>query len=341
MQGWVKLHRKILHSAIFQNEKLLKIFIYFLAKSSHKTNEVRVGRQKIELKPGQLIFGRKKAASELDMKESTVRDYLKMLEEDGVISIKSTNKYSVITVDNWGLYQSTSEEYDNKSPRNDLQKDSLSPSQHQQIDTYKNEREFKEVKNVKELINTTTSEKSTSEAIHFFEENFGVIRPYLMKEIVTWSDELGDQLVIEAMKRSLYRGKLNWGYVKSILQSWVNKGIRTLDQAKSEESQHQLQRNKYNRSPVSKQHSKSVTPEWIRKEYNPAEHTEQKQPRLEDVATIIKLRIKYKKEPDEIIKANCFGYDLSKEDIIAIRDGKSTAEEVLRSKTKLRVVGDP
>ncbi|MFP3361636.1 DNA replication protein DnaD, partial [Planococcus sp. SIMBA_143] len=56
MQGWIKLHRKILHSEIFQNEKLFKIFIYCLTKSSHKRTECRIGRQKVQLEPGEFVF---------------------------------------------------------------------------------------------------------------------------------------------------------------------------------------------------------------------------------------------------------------------------------------------
>ncbi|UOQ95094.1 hypothetical protein MUO14_09260 [Halobacillus shinanisalinarum] len=149
MQGWVKLHRKILHSEIFENEKMLKIFIYCLTKSSHKETEKRVGRQKVQLEPGQFIFGRKKAATELNMNESTVRDYLKILEEDGVITIHSTNKYSVITVDNWAIYQSNEEDSDNKGTAKEQQKDSTLPSEGPQKDTYKNDQELKEVKNAK------------------------------------------------------------------------------------------------------------------------------------------------------------------------------------------------
>ena len=36
MTGWIKLHRKLLDSPIFQNEKLFKVFAYCLMKASHK-----------------------------------------------------------------------------------------------------------------------------------------------------------------------------------------------------------------------------------------------------------------------------------------------------------------
>ena len=133
---------------------------------------------------------RKKAASELNMNESTVRDYIRILEEDGVITVKSTNKYSIVTVDNWALYQSNDEEYDNKTTADKQQKDNTSTSERQQKDTYKNERELKEVKNVKEFITTTTSEAMNSEAIQFYQNNIGVLRPQISNEIVRWMRSL-------------------------------------------------------------------------------------------------------------------------------------------------------
>ncbi len=64
-----------------------------------------VGFQVVDLQPGQFVFGRKKAAQELGMSEQNIRtcvDHLRRLEN---IAIKSTNKYSVITIINWVAYQ--------------------------------------------------------------------------------------------------------------------------------------------------------------------------------------------------------------------------------------------
>ncbi len=121
-RGWVKLYRKIADGQIFQNEKLLKVFIWCLIKASHQEHVFLHGRRKISLKPGQFITGRKKAGEELDMPPSTAWFYLKFLEADNTIDIKSNNKYSLITVINWELYQSSEENlnsnFDNKRTTN-------------------------------------------------------------------------------------------------------------------------------------------------------------------------------------------------------------------------------
>lgn len=131
MEGWVKLYRKLLSSNIFQNEKLLKVWIWCLLKASHKECTQLVGRQTVNLKEGQFVFGRKKASEELKMKESTVRDYMLLLKNLQNIDIKSDNKFSVITVLNWDLYQIDDKKSDSKT-------DNKSTTNQQQINTNKN-----------------------------------------------------------------------------------------------------------------------------------------------------------------------------------------------------------
>ena len=105
MEGWIKLHRKILTSQIFKNEKLLKVWVWCLAKATHQEYEQLVGNQLVHLKRGQFIYGRKKASEELGMKESTVRNYMELLKNIQNLDIKPNNKFSVVSIVNWDLYQ--------------------------------------------------------------------------------------------------------------------------------------------------------------------------------------------------------------------------------------------
>lgn len=123
MEGWISLYRKLLNSEIFQNEKLLKVWIWCLLKATHKEHVQLVGRRKIELQKGQFIYGRKKASEELRMKESTVRDYMSLLKNLQNIDIKSDNKFSIVTIVNWELYQNEDKKSDNKPTTKRQQKD--------------------------------------------------------------------------------------------------------------------------------------------------------------------------------------------------------------------------
>lgn len=86
--SYIKLFRKLLNSPIFENEKALKIWIWCLLKATHKEREQLIGRQIVHLEKGQFVFGRKKASEELKMKERTLYDYLKLLEQLSMIRYK-------------------------------------------------------------------------------------------------------------------------------------------------------------------------------------------------------------------------------------------------------------
>jgi hypothetical protein len=105
LEGWIKLHRKILDNAIFDNADLLKVWIWCLLKATHEDYTQMVGLQTVELTKGQFITGRFKGAEELKLNPSTFYKYLKVLEKLNMIVLNSNNKMTVVTVANWGKYQ--------------------------------------------------------------------------------------------------------------------------------------------------------------------------------------------------------------------------------------------
>lgn len=68
-----------------------------------------------------------------------------------------------------------------------------------------------------------------------------MIRPAIADEMLSWINDFGDKMVIEAMTRALDRNKPSWGYARSILQAWANKNIKTIEQAKAEDVEFQNQ----------------------------------------------------------------------------------------------------
>ncbi len=118
MNGYIQLHRKLLDSAVFQNEKLLKLFIHCLLKASYKERETLIGDSIVHLEQGQFVTGRKALSSELNLSEQQLRTLLKKLEKLNIISVKPTNRFSVVTVINWGLYQDANQLANQQSTNN-------------------------------------------------------------------------------------------------------------------------------------------------------------------------------------------------------------------------------
>lgn len=214
MNGWIKLHRKLLASDVFQNEKLFKIFTYCLLKATHTDHQQIVGKQKVDLKSGQFVFGRKKAALELNMKESTVRDYMNVLKNDNVITISPTNKFSVITIVNWGLYQ-------DKEDDNRQQNDSRIPTERQQNDTNKKGKNEK-----------NKEEEERQDPFYLFENNICMLNNINRDSLISWCNDLGDDLVIAAIKLAAKYNARSYKYFEDILREWIQQNIKTVDDAR-------------------------------------------------------------------------------------------------------------
>jgi len=104
-RGYIKLWRKSLDTAIFNNPNAWLFWCYCLMKAAHKKRTVLHGNQTVVLEPGQFIFGRNKASHETGLSEQNIRTCAKVLDAMEYITIKPTNKFSIITVINWDIYQ--------------------------------------------------------------------------------------------------------------------------------------------------------------------------------------------------------------------------------------------
>lgn len=88
-----------------QNLELWGFWCWCLLKASHQEHKQMVGNQIVELQPGQFVFGRKRASQELNVSEKKIRTYLKKLENLQNVAIKRTNKFSIVSIINWDVYQ--------------------------------------------------------------------------------------------------------------------------------------------------------------------------------------------------------------------------------------------
>ncbi|MTI70056.1 MAG: hypothetical protein FH751_07375 [Firmicutes bacterium] len=107
MMGWIKLHRELKDHWINEDSRAFHLWINFLMEASHKERKTYINGKVIKLKPGQLVFGRKRWSRELKIDESKIYRTIKLLKESEMIKIDSTNKYSIITILNWEKYQKT------------------------------------------------------------------------------------------------------------------------------------------------------------------------------------------------------------------------------------------
>lgn len=153
-QGYVKLWRKCLDSGLLKNPTAWQLFGYLLLKATHRAHRQLVGGMVFDLQPGDVIFGRSKAADDLCVGEQSIRTALKLLEKLEIVTSKSTNKCTVISFVNWDRYQDE-QPAPNQQTNQHLTSNQPAPNQH--LTTNKNERK-------KENIKTDTSYLAQSDA---------------------------------------------------------------------------------------------------------------------------------------------------------------------------------
>lgn len=89
---WWKFYRKLIEHPVFHDDKALKLFLYILSTANYKTGTLRTSRFR--------------TAESVKMKPPTFQKVLKRLEEKyEIVSLRSNNKWTEISVLNWAKYQ--------------------------------------------------------------------------------------------------------------------------------------------------------------------------------------------------------------------------------------------
>lgn len=126
MTGWVKLHRSLKDWGWYSDPACRSIFVHLLLVANHEPRQW-LGEHVAE---GQAIVGRQELGKTLGFGEQQIRTALTKLKSTNDITIKTTNKYSLITVVNWSKYQATNQQ-DNQQLTNNQ------PTTNQQLTTPK------------------------------------------------------------------------------------------------------------------------------------------------------------------------------------------------------------
>jgi predicted transcriptional regulator len=98
---FIKIDRNLPEWEWYHYPETLVLFIHLLIKA-RIVDGYSYG---VELKRGQHIFGRKKLSEETGLSEQSIRTSLNRLKSTNDITIKSTNKFSIVTICKYDTYQ--------------------------------------------------------------------------------------------------------------------------------------------------------------------------------------------------------------------------------------------
>lgn len=145
MNGYIKLHRKIMEWEWYDDPTVMRTFLHLLLKANHREKIWRG----IQVQPGQLITSYAHLSQETGLSKQQVRTALDKLESTQEITRKATNKYTTINVLNWGTYQEDEPASNTQTTRTATIKQQ---SNNIQITTNKNDKNVKNEKNLYKTI---------------------------------------------------------------------------------------------------------------------------------------------------------------------------------------------
>ena len=104
MIGFILLYRDLLEWQWYQNPTVSRLFIHLLLKANY-TEKKWQGHL---IKRGQLITSISNLSSELSLSNQEIRTALRKLQDSGFITRHATNRFTVVTIINYGIRQSAS-----------------------------------------------------------------------------------------------------------------------------------------------------------------------------------------------------------------------------------------
>lgn len=228
MQGWIQLHRELMEKAIWKTStpEQKTILITLLLMVNHNESEWEWKGEKYHIQPGQCITSLSSIAEKAGKGISiqNVRTALKRFEKLGFLKDESTNKNRLITIVNWGIYQSQG---DKTNKHNNKQLTANQQTINNQSTPNKNDNndnnDFKKDDNANHIINLLIENnliepKKTPltilEDIEQVVNEFEFDDPYSM--------------ITEAIKDSARSNGRTWKYVYNKLNLWKKQEIKSV-----------------------------------------------------------------------------------------------------------------
>lgn len=271
MQGWIKMHRKILENEIWQDVTAFRLFTLLLLKASHKDGIKTAG---ITVNRGQYLRSYSKLSEDLSYMEgrglkkiskSTIERKVKKLVDEGIVSVSETLHGTLFTILKYESYQGFEEP--EKTDSGTVDETKVGRPRDDRGTKVGQEQELKHSSTVEKVPAATTTPFKDSDlaiVIQTFEANLCRLSPNQADSLFLWLQDFNGStaILLEAIKIADNRNRRTFGFMENILKEWSSNKLTNLDQIQSYE------RNKFG-SP------KGVTQIGINKPSNQGSHEQQ------------------------------------------------------------------
>lgn len=101
-EGWIKLYRRMTEWEWYTNSEMVHLFLHLILKAT-PNDKIWQG---VKICRGQVVTSRQKLSVETGISERSIRTCLNRLKNTSEIEVKTTNKFSIITICKYEDYQS-------------------------------------------------------------------------------------------------------------------------------------------------------------------------------------------------------------------------------------------
>lgn len=170
--------------------------------------------QGITIQPGELVTSQSQLAKQLGLTVMQVRTALKHLESTGYITVKTGSKYSLITLNIYGLIEAGNRQI---TGRQQADNNNLT------INTIKTINKSSSAR-ARETAGTMTT---THPAVKEFESCICKLSANGKAQLTAYADRLGDELVSAVIAKCSDLGGHSWAYVRKALEEAERLGCKT------------------------------------------------------------------------------------------------------------------
>lgn len=198
MDGWIKLHRKIMDNPLYLSEPFTRMqaWIDLLLLANHKEGFFYVRGNKVVVGRGQVGTSSRTLASRWQWSRGKVERFLKDLENDNQIEPQKNNVITLISICNYDDYQNT-------EPQTEPQTSRRQTTDEPQTDRNKNDKKEKNVNNDNNRDKAETAKRFT---------------PPSIDEVQSYISEKGYSVNAESFV-AFYTSK-NWFVGKNKMKDW-------------------------------------------------------------------------------------------------------------------------
>ena len=209
-------------------------------------------------------------ADELDLEEKYVKDVVEKLLEVDFFSREQAEKNKVLTsIGIQERYRKATERRISVNINDSLciqkprsSEDNVYRSTQSKVKESKVKEsrvEDRDASDLAEASGLSKSENEVAKIFEFYQNNIGMMTPYVQQNVIHWCNDTSPELVMLAIEKAVKENALKFSYAEAILKSWLNQGVKTKAEALAEMNRRsQAGRNGYQKANTFKE----TLPDW-------------------------------------------------------------------------------